>query len=112
MTSIDIMEFMNEAPFADEGITSDDYMPLDVILGQSIEIKKVKPFENQNGAGVYILANDGNGDFYMCTHSIGLTKTLSKTTLLDALERGDTITATIIKRKSKDSDRLVYSFKS
>lgn len=111
MTQFSINEFRAEAPFADLGVTSDDYVPLDAILDTNIEITAVTPFTNDKGEGVYILAKDDQGNrFYLCTHSIGITAVLTKEKLLTALELGDTITCKIVRRKSQNSDRMVYAF--
>lgn len=105
----DIKESNN--PFMEEyGV--EEYRPLDYVLDAEIDIYAVKGFENQNGPGVYILAKDatfGGDFFYMCTHSVGITETLSQDKVKEALVK-EPIRAKITKRKSKKSDRMVYAF--
>lgn len=115
MTTIEIDEFKNgTAPFEDYGVGSDGYMSIEDILGKRISIYAVDVFENQNGEGVYILARTPavrNGDFfYLCTHAVGLVNILKKPEVGESLKGGDTIGATIVKRKSQKSDRMVYAF--
>lgn len=103
----------NSNPFMEEyGV--EDYRPMDDVLDKEIDIYAIKAFENQNGAGVYILAKEPkaglDGDFfYMCTHSLGITGILTQPKVIETLEK-EPIRATITKRKSKKSDRLVYAF--
>ena len=107
----DYMESSN--PFK-ETYGVDEYVPLEDVLDRDIDIYAVERFENQNGPGVYILAKEPvagrDGDFfYLCTHSVGLTETLSQDKVMSALEK-EPIRARIVKRKSKKSDRMVYAF--
>lgn len=106
----DYMESSN--PFK-ETYGVDEYVPLEEVLDNDIDIHAVERFENQNGPGVYILAKlagERNGDFfYLCTHSVGITGTLSQDKVVTALEK-EPIRARIVKRKSKTSDRTVYAF--
>ena len=107
----DYMESSN--PFK-ETYGVEEYVPLEDVLDRDIDIYAVERFENQNGPGVYILAKEPvtgkDGDFfYLCTHSVGITETLSQDKVIAALEK-EPIRATIVKRKSKKSDRMVYAF--
>lgn len=96
-------------PFKDE-YDVDTYMSMDSVVGQVIDIYDVRTFENQNGPGVYILArpSEGGDFFYLCTHSVGITSVLGQQKVTDGLKE-DAIRATIVKRKSKTSDRTVYA---
>ena len=109
-----ITEFRESSNPFKESYGVETFVPLDDVLGREIDIYDVERFENQNGPGVYILAKEPvvgkDGDFfYMCTHSVGITETLSQDKVKEALAK-EPIRATIIKRKSQKSDRMVYSF--
>lgn len=111
MTIIDISEFRAGPPFDD--MDSEDYTPIDSVVGLKLEISDIRPFENDKGEGIYIRAaavgfRDGR-DFYICTHSIGICSILNDDAIKEALIAGEHIGATIVKRKSKTSDRMVYA---
>ena len=101
----------NKAPFEEDyGVVSDDYIAIDDILGKRFAICAVKAFENDKGKGAYALVQV-DGEFrYICTHSVGLVGKLTDDKVMETLDRGNAVDATIIKRKSKTSDRLVYAF--
>ena len=111
---ISIADFISKAPFEEDyGIGADAYRPITDILGEKIMIVAVKHFTNEKGKGVFILAYpEGNTDdmFYLGTHAMGLVGTTEQPALIDALDKGALIEATIIERKSSRSDRMVYAF--
>lgn len=105
-----ITEYMKtDSPFEYAGITADDHMMLDEIVGKDIVIQDVKTFENDKGPGVYMLVEVGGRTGYICTHAVGLVKPFNNPTLVGDVKR-EGIDARIIKRKSLKSDRMVYAF--
>ena len=101
----------NKAPFEEEyGVGSDDFISIDEILGTPFNIPQVKEFNNDKGDGVFALINVNGELRYITTHSIGLVGMMSNETLKQMLDEGKQVSATIVKRKSKTSDRMVYAF--
>lgn len=108
--SIDTIVKKN-APFEEQyGVGSDAYMSLDEACGKKLNIIDIKEFENDKGKGVFALIGIGDEFRYICTHSVGLTETLTKPEIQENLALGNQIQATIVKRKSTKSDRMVYAF--
>lgn len=107
----DIMNYAqkNEVPFEYADLTSEDYIPIDSVVGKEFRIDDVKTFENDKGKGVYMLITIGMAQKYICTHAVGIVKTFDNEILVgDIKSRG--VRATIVKRKSMKSDRMVYAF--
>lgn len=112
MTAISIIDIAgNKAPFEDEyGIGSEEFISIDEILDREIDIINVKPYENDKGPGVFALISVEGEIRYIATHSVGLVGMMTDSKVRDILETGQQVTARIVKRKSKKSDRMVYSF--
>lgn len=101
----------NKAPFEEEfGIGSDDFISIDEILGTPFNILQVKEFTNDKGDGVFALINVKGELHYITTHSIGLVGMMTNEAVKQMLAEGKQVSGTIVKRKSKTSDRLVYAF--
>ena len=105
--AIKIRDIVNTQPF--EGIDS-EYKSIDDVLGKDINVIDTKFFENDKGEGAFILCDDGQEIFHICTHSIGLIGILKNEKVQEMLAQGTPLDARIVKRKSTKSDRMVYSF--
>ena len=105
-----IMDYIKtESPFENVGITAEDYMPIDDVLGKKIVIMDVMKFENEKGEGLYILFEIGDEMRYICTHAIGLVRPFDNIKVVNVV-RDEGLEAVIVKRKSMKSDRMVYAF--
>ena len=103
---VSIRDLVNSQPFE----VDSEYKSIDDVLGKNINIIETKFFENDKGAGAFILCDDGHDMFHLCTHSIGLIGLLKNDKVQEMLTQGQPLQGTIIKRKSTKSDRMVYSF--
>lgn len=104
---------MTDGPFEDYGVGSDAYVPIDDVLNRELNVYAVKEFENDKGAGVFILVKEPMGDFrYICTHSVTITSKFTSKQVKEALAQNNAtvIAGRFIKRKSQKSDRMVYDF--
>lgn len=112
MTAVSIIDIAgNKAPFEDEyGVANEDFISIDEILDREISIIDVKPYENDKGPGVFALINVDEELRYIATHSVGLVGMMTDTKVMETLENGQQVSARIVKRKSKKSDRTVYAF--
>lgn len=111
MTAIDMSDLIeSKCPFEDYGCASEDFVPVEDVLNREIAIHAVKEFENTKGEGVYVLFYLDGKFHYVCTHSITITAKLTSDKVKEVLrdDTADTINAKFIKRKSKNSDRMVY----
>ena len=102
-------------PFEDYGVEDKDYIALDDIVGIPVNVYAVKAFENDKGAGVFMLikGTEAGDDFkYVCTHSITVTSKFTSDRVKEVLAEnsGQVIGGMFVKRKSKKSDRMVYDF--
>lgn len=101
----------NKAPFEEEyGVGSDDFISIDEILGEAFNILQVKEFENDKGLGVFALITVKGALRYITTHSVGLVGMMTNPEVRKMLDEGRQVSGTIVKRKSKKSDRMVYAF--
>ena len=101
----------NKAPFEEEyGVTSEDFIPVEELLDRQIEIVAVKSYENDKGPGVFALVEVAGELRYLATHSIGLVSMMTDENVRNNLDMGFRVSGTIIRRKSKKSDRMVYAF--
>ena len=102
-------DIIQSKPF--EGVDS-EYMAINDVLDRDIQILDFKTFENDKGEGVFILCKDAETGlvFHICTHSVGLVRTMQNPKIREVLDTGDIVATRIVQRKSTKSDRLVYSF--
>lgn len=88
-----------------------EYMDLASAMDRDMVIHSVKPFENDKGPGVFILAGfDGDDNLYkLCTHSLAITNLLNRQTVLNALADGDVIKCRLVQKKSSKTGRQMYT---
>lgn len=106
MTTISLKQCMEPGVFDEY-----DYMDLASALDKNLVIEEVKPFENDKGPGVFILAGiEGDDRLYkLCTHSLAITNLLTRPTVLQALADGDVIKCKLVQKKSSKTGRLMYT---
>lgn len=105
-TIVSIRDLVNTQPFEVES----EYKSIDDILGKDINVLDTKFFENDKGEGAFILCDDGRDIFHLCTHSVGLVGVLKNEKVQGMIAQGQPLKASIVKRKSTKSDRMVYAF--
>lgn len=100
----------SEPPF---GLTEDDYVDQQALVGKPIEIRGALFFENMKGKGVYILFTFPGEDVqhYTTSHAGGVIRSLEYPDLLALLEEGEVLEATLNVRPSKnDKTKTVWEF--
>ena len=104
------VQMNDNGPFEDLGITDDDFVMLDSLKDQQITIVAYKNYTKDESDGVFIAFEYKGKMGYTATHAVGIVKTFQNPDVMTALDSGDTITATIIQKKSKKTGRLYYCF--
>ena len=89
------------------------YVDVRTILNREVSVLDIKAFENDKGPGVAAKIDVGEDEcVYICTHSIGIVKTLTSddfaNALSDALASGSTIDITIREGKSTKTGKYFY----
>ena len=104
-TMISISELKPTA-FDDDGTPYADFRDL---LDQKMVLTRVVGFENDKGKGVVAWLKDAEGaEVRVCTHSLGITDTLTNPAVVEALDAGEEVEVTFKKKKSTKSGREFF----
>jgi len=101
-----------EQPFPNTGLSEEDFVPVTDLLSKSIVIQDFKLFENDKGPGAYILFTfeKEKSLHYTTTHSLNIVGILSGEKVGAAIEGGETLECTVVKRASKkDPSKTVFT---
>ena len=93
-----ISEVKGQNPFPDV-----DFVEIDSILNEPIEILKVETFENLKGPGIHILASVKGKECRLCSHGVAICDLLGRQEVKDILEGGETIECKFVKVSSKNN---------
>ena len=91
-----ISEVKGSNPFPDV-----DFIEIDSILNEPIEILKVETFENLKGPGIHILLSYKGREFRACSHGVAICDLLGRQEVKELLEGGETIECKFVKQQSK-----------
>lgn len=91
-----ISEVKGSNPFPDV-----DFIEIDSILNEPIEILKVETFENLKGPGIHILLSYKGREFRACSHGVAICDLLGRQEVKEHLEGGETIECKFVKVASK-----------
>jgi len=101
----------NEPPF---GLEEEAFIRQEEIIDITINIRGILFFENQkNEAGVYVLFTFPGEEtkHYTTSHAGGVMRSLNYPELIEALEKGEVLEATLNVRPSKqDKTKTVWEF--
>lgn len=80
-----------------------EYLEIDSILNEPIEILEVISFENVKGPGVHIRAAVKGKECRLCSHGVAICDLLGRKEVKDILEGGETIEGKFVKTPSKNN---------
>lgn len=107
MATIVMSEMLSKAPFED--LDEESFVAINDMVGVPVEFLDVKDFENDKGPGLYLMFRDEKGIGYTTTHSTALINIFAKPEIRGALDRGDSLTGTIVQRKSKKTGNTYFA---
>lgn len=107
MATIVMSEMLSKAPFED--LDEESFVAVNDLVGVPLEFIEVKDFENDKGPGLYLMFKDERGLGYTTTHSTALINIFARPEIRSAFERGDSLTGTIVQRKSKKTGNTYFA---
>ena len=78
-----------------------EFVEIENILNEPIEILGAVPFENKKGPGIHILANVKGKECRLCSHGVAICDLLSRKEVQEILEGGETIECKFVKIASE-----------